>query len=179
MVGQSISKCRILTALLLAGVVAFQTGTALAQHHNNAKAPKKKTARQAVEALEEQWRVAQLAGDASAMDKLLADDFVGITAFGVTTKAQQLARVRDRIITLTQLNLTDIKVKLIGPVAVVTSRAEIAGTNEGASIKGVYRYTRVYQHLASGAWKITSFEATREGGPRNAVSARGSSETTP
>jgi ketosteroid isomerase-like protein len=153
------SRHRILMVAVLLGVVVCKPVAAFAVHHER---PKRVT-RQTVEALEEQWRLAQLNGDATAMDRLLSDDFVGITAFGqVTTKAQQLARVRDRVIVLTQLDLSDIKVKLIGPiVAVVTSRAEIKGTNDGVPISGIFRYTRVYQRLTSGAWKITSFESTR------------------
>jgi ketosteroid isomerase-like protein len=150
---------RILIVAVLLGVVAYQPLVAFAVHHPH----QKRATREIVESLEQQWRQAQLNGDAVAMDRLLSDDFVGITASGqVTTKAQQLARVRDRVIVLTQLNLSDIKVKLIGPiVAVVTSRAEIKGTNDGVPISGAFRYTRVYQRLASGMWKITSFESTR------------------
>lgn len=123
----------------------------------------KHATRETVEALEEQYRQAQLSGDVAVMDRLLADDYVGITAFGqVTTKAQQLARVRDRVVQLSQLEVSDVKVKRIGPiVAIVTSRAEVIGTNEGKPINGSFRYTRVYHRLPSGMWKITSFEATR------------------
>lgn len=128
-------------------------------HHTT----KKTVTRQTVEALEEQWRQAQLAGDAVAMDHLLSDDYVGISASGVvTTKTQQLARIKNRDLVVTRLYLTDIKVKLIHDVvAVVTSRAEVTGTNENGPIKGAFRYTRVYQRTPGGAWKITSFEATR------------------
>ena len=116
-----------------------------------------------VEQLEEVWRTAQLNADVDAMDKLLSDDYVGITMTGqVVTKMQQLDRIRERALVITQLDLSDIKVKLIGPiVAVVTSRAEVKGTNDGGPMSGTFRYTRVYQRLPSGAWKITSFEATR------------------
>ena len=128
---------------------------------------KKHAAKQQVEALEEQWRQAQLAGDVPTMDKLLSDDYIGITITGqVNTKAQQLDRMRMHKIALTRLDLGDRQVKLIGSIAIVTSRAEVEGTNEGASVKGTYRYTRVYQRLPSGVWKITSFEATRVPGPR-------------
>jgi ketosteroid isomerase-like protein len=58
-------------------------------------------------------------------------------------------------------------VKLIGSIAIVTSRAEVEGTNDGVPVRGTFRYTRVYQRLPSGMWKITSFEATRVPGPRN------------
>jgi ketosteroid isomerase-like protein len=169
---RSISTHRILMVALLLGVVACKPVAAFAVHHPH----QKRVTKVAVEALEEQWRQAQLNGDVTAMDHLLSDDFVGITAFGqVTTKEQQLARVRDRSFLLTQLDLSDIKVKLIGPiVAVVTSRAEIKGTDNGVPISGAFRYTRVYQRLINGTWKITSFESTRvptEGGGRGRAEA--------
>ena len=53
------------------------------------------------------------------------------------------------------------KVKLLGQVAIVTSLAEVQGQNEGLPLNGRFRYTRVYQRLPSGAWKITNFELTR------------------
>ena len=39
---------------------------------------------------------------------------------------------------LTRLDLGDRQVKLIGSIAIVTSRAEVEGTNEGAPVKGTY-----------------------------------------
>ena len=115
-----------------------------------------------VEKLEEQWRVAQLAGDVATMDKLLSDDFVGISMTGqVNTKAQQLSRIRSHAFVITRIDLGEMKVKLVGQVAIVTVRAFIEGTSDGAPMNGDFRYTRIYQHLPAGGWKITNFEATR------------------
>jgi len=117
-----------------------------------------------VEQLEEVWRTAQLNADVDAMDKLLSDDYVGITMTGqVVTKMQQLDRMRNRSLVLSKIDLDDVKVKLIGTTAIVTSRAEVEGTDDGASMHGTFRYTRVYTRLPSGSWKITNFEATRVG----------------
>ena len=159
MLRQFIPPCRVFVAAALLGAGLCRPAVAVGVHRKSVQ----RTTVKAVEAIEEQWRLAQLQGDAPAMDRLLADDFVGITAFGqVITKAQQLARVRDRVVVLTQFDLSDIKVKLIGPiVAVVTSRAEVKGTSDGIAVAGTFRYTRVYQKVANGPWKITSFEATR------------------
>ena len=119
-----------------------------------------------VEHLEETWRTAQLNGDVATMDKLLSDDYVGITMAGqVVTKVQQLDRMRNRQLVLTKIVLDDVKVKLIGTTAIVTSLADVDGTNDGESMHGTYRYTRVYSRLPSGTWKITNFEATRVGTP--------------
>jgi ketosteroid isomerase-like protein len=119
-----------------------------------------------VEKLEQMWRVAELNDDVDAMDRLLSDDYVGITMAGqVVTKPQQLDRMKNRSMVLTTIQLTDVKVKLIGTTAIVTSLANVDGTNDGEPMHGTYRYTRVYSRLASGAWKITNFEATRVGPP--------------
>jgi ketosteroid isomerase-like protein len=123
---------------------------------------KKRDAKHEVELMEQQWRQAQLAGDVPAMDRLLADDYVGISINGqVNTKTQQLDRMRNRSLVVTRIDFSDMKVKLVGQVAIVTSLADVDGTNENLPLNGQYRYTRVYQHLPSGAWKITNFELTR------------------
>src|SRR5258708_5524490 len=57
-----------------------------------------------IQALEEQWRVAQVAGDVPAMEKLLAPDFLGISMTGqVTDRAQQLERMRNRHLVLSKI----------------------------------------------------------------------------
>ena len=116
--------------------------------------------------LEDQWRTATLASDASEIDKLLSDDYVGISWNGqVSTKAMQLDRLRSRNFMLSRLDLSDVKVKVVGPIAIVTSTAEIEGVNDGNPVHGTFRYTRIYQRLISGNWKITNFEATRVPAP--------------
>ena len=133
------------------------------------KHEKKHDAKKQVEALEEKWRMAQLAGDISTMDRMLSDDFIGISMTGqVNTKAQQLDRIRRHQLVITRIELNDMKVKILDSVAIVTCQAEVEGTSEGTSMRGTYRYTRVYQHLPTGEWKITSFEATGIRPPRSA-----------
>jgi len=96
--------------------------------------------------------------------KLLSDDFVGINMSGqVVTKMQLLDRMRRRRTVLTRLDLDDVHVKLIGRTAIVTSLANVEGANEGVAMHGTFRYTRVYLRVASGAWQITNYEATRVG----------------
>lgn len=159
--GQPIRRCLTtaiaVLAVLFAGVGVRQV---LANSGSN---DKKSDAKHQVEALEEQWRVAQLAGDTATMGKMLSDDYLGISILGeVDTKSQELSRTANHRLVLTKIDLDDMKVKLIGAIAIVTSQARVEGTNDGVSVKGTYRYTRVYHRLPSGQWKITSFEATRE-----------------
>jgi ketosteroid isomerase-like protein len=145
-------------SLLFAIVIGFLDAPLFAkqQHHG------RKLAREQITDLEEQWRTATLSGDAVAMDKLLADDYVGISWTGqVNTKEMQMDRTRSHAVAIKSMQLSDIKVKVVQSVAIVTSRAEVQGAIDGRAIDGSFRYTRVYQKLPSGAWKITNFEATR------------------
>jgi ketosteroid isomerase-like protein len=114
-----------------------------------------------IEALEMQWRQAQVDNNIAVMDHLLADDYVGITANGtIETKSQAIALRKAGTIRITQLDLDDLKVRLYGDTAVVTSKADLQGVNGQSDISGVYRYTRVYNRRL-GQWKIVSFEASR------------------
>lgn len=112
-------------------------------------------------ALEHDWQQAMLDDDVPAMDNLLSDDYLGISATGeVFTKVQQLDHMRDRQFVVTSLETSDRKIKLVGNIAIVTSLAQVEGTIDGQTLHGLYRYTRVYQRLPGGIWKITNFEGT-------------------
>lgn len=122
----------------------------------------KRDVKRQIEQMEAQWRTAQLSGDIVTMDHMMSDDYVGITITGqVTTKVQQLARLRNHSLVLTRLDMQEMKIKLVGQVAIVTVRARVEGTSSVRPINGEYRYTRIYHQVPSGSWKITNFEATR------------------
>ena len=146
---------QILLVVLSGLLLALTAQLAAASHHP-------KEAKQQIFDLEQQWRLATLNGDVPLMDKLLSDDFVGISWTGqVNNKTSQLDRLKVRSLAITRMDIFDLKIKVVGAVAIVTSRAEIEGSSDGNPMNGTFRYTRVYQHLSSGAWKITNFEATR------------------
>ncbi len=152
------SRCSLFILLCL---LAFATPCAMARNASRDK-PK-----EVILSLEQQWRTATLASDPTEIDKLLSEDYVGISWTGqVNTKAMQLDRLRAHNVVLSRLDLSDVKVKIIGPIAIVTSIAQIDGTNDGKELHGAFRYTRIYQRMPSGAWKITNFEATRVPQPR-------------
>jgi ketosteroid isomerase-like protein len=118
--------------------------------------------RHEIDQLEEAWRNAALHHDAAAMASLLSEDYIGITASGtLQSKDETLASLRAGALQFSQLDLSDRKVRFYGQTALVTSRAEISGTNPNGPISGSYRYTRVYVRDDKGAWKIVSFEASR------------------
>ena len=134
----------------------------LASAQNRAHREHKRAERAQIVDLERQWQKAALADDIPAMDKLLSDDYLGITATGeVLTKTQQLDRMRDRKFMITKLETSELKIKLIGNIAIVTSLAQVEGASgDNEPLHGAYRYTRVYQRLGGNVWKVTNFEVT-------------------
>ena len=70
------------STVLLTAVVMGYSVPALGAGWNQPLHEKKHDAKRQVEALEEQWRQAQLIGDVATMDKLLSDDYIGITMTG-------------------------------------------------------------------------------------------------
>ena len=94
------------------------------------------------------------------MANMLSDDYLGIYGDGtLATKAETLTGVQKGAAHFTQIDTSDQKIRVFGTTAVVVSKAEVAGTNDGEDISGRYRYTRVY-HRSNGVWKIVSFEAS-------------------
>jgi len=155
---------RTKTAVLAIALCAAITLPAVAQKHPNTR----KTYKQVISHLEEQWRQAQANNDVATADKLLADDYQGISAQGmVSTKAETLARIQARQVVVHNLQVTDEKINVHGDTAVVTSQVTVDATNNATQppteIHSNFRYTRVYVRYASGAWRITNFESTHIG----------------
>ena len=130
-------------------------------HAGQAK-PKKHDSRHEIFDLENAWRNAVINSDTNAMGALLADDYMAITASGmVQTKQEALTNLRTHRIHITTLLLSDRKVRFYGKTAVVTSLAEVQGTNAEGDVSGSFRYTRVYVRDAQGKWKIVAFESSK------------------
>ena len=122
----------------------------------------KHESRREIDQLEEVWRNAVLQANTAAVDSLLADDYLAITASGtLQNKEETLNNLREGRTKFTALDLSDRKVRFYGSTALVTSLAEVNGATSDAELKGSFRYTRVYVRNPQGKWKIVSFEASR------------------
>jgi ketosteroid isomerase-like protein len=144
----------LLGALLLAvSVTPLYGGMARTEKHES---------RHEIDQLEEAWRDALLKANIAAMDSLLSDDYMAITPNGtLQSKEQALANLRSGSTHFTSLEVSDRKVRFYGGTALVTSRADVSGTNASGEFSGSFRYTRVYVRNERGEWKIVSFEASR------------------
>jgi ketosteroid isomerase-like protein len=114
-----------------------------------------------IENLESQWRAALMQNDVATINRLLADDYLGINPNGtLETKADALAQRRAGTTKISSIDPINLKVRVYGDTAVVTSQVQVQGRDGDRDISGRYHYTRVYSRR-SGEWKVVSFEASR------------------
>jgi ketosteroid isomerase-like protein len=147
------SRLAIGILVLLVGAAPLLAGMPRAERH---------AGRHFIDHLEDAWRAAILHGNITAMDALLADDYMAITPSGtLQSKEQTLANLRAGKVHFNSIDLTDRKIRFYGMTALVTSRAEVNGSGPEGDLSGSYRYTRVYVRDERGVWRIVSFEANR------------------
>ncbi len=147
------SVAALLFCLLATGVAQKSSGMPRGERHES---------RHEIDQLEQTWRNAIMTRDAQAMESLLADDYIAITANGtLQSKEQALTNLRSGTVNFAAIEFSDRKVRFYGQTALVTSRAEVTGSTGEGDISGNYRYTRVYVRDSKGDWKIVSFEASR------------------
>jgi ketosteroid isomerase-like protein len=128
----------------------------------------KKTYKQVIAQLEAQYIKAVSTNDVATVERMLADDYIGISAQGmVATKQQTVDRIKNRQMVVSKLDVLDQKIYIHANTAIVTSEVEIDAVNNATTpptpVHSQFRYTRVYLRFASGTWRIVNFESTHTG----------------
>jgi ketosteroid isomerase-like protein len=164
------SPIRLSRALVGGCLIVLAAGSVAPSLHAQKKHTKPhKESRRAdtreIEALEGKWRDAMVQGDSAGLEKLLADDFFGISSNGtVSDKQQYLQRMTHGDNKFTTIELMDLKVRMQATTAIAVSQARVSGALDGRQSSGVFRYTKVYGR-EGGVWRVLNFEATRVSGP--------------
>jgi ketosteroid isomerase-like protein len=115
---------------------------------------------QEVERLERSFGEAITRGIAAALDRLLADDFVGTNPLArVLDKKQTMAELGSPDYELESLMNEDIRVRLFGDVAVAKARGTAKGRYKGQDASGQFRYTRIWVKRG-GQWQAVAAQAT-------------------
>ena len=101
-------------------------------------------------------RHAQLTGDVATLDRLIDDSlmFTGPDG-GVYRKSDDLSAHRDGWVRITRLDPSEERIEVLGWIAVVSVRMEMAGTFRAEPFAGSYRYTRVWYASPAG-WRLVA-----------------------
>ena len=109
--------------------------------------------------MERDWTEAALKKDTAALDKILADDWVGQSPTGVSTKAQSLADLKSADYKVESQTLGEMKVRVFGNTAVVTGSDDEKSSYKGKDTSGHYLWTDVYVKR-HGRWQAAASQAT-------------------
>jgi ketosteroid isomerase-like protein len=146
------SKCSALVATVF--VLAALIGSTWAQD-----------VKEQLKKLEMDRAAAVVKGDTATLDKQTADDYVLISMSGrMSDKSQMLNGFKSGQSKLTSNDLSDLKVRVYGDVAVVTGKADVKGTLGGQDATGQVLFTRVYVKKDA-RWQSVSFQQTRVSNP--------------
>jgi ketosteroid isomerase-like protein len=114
-----------------------------------------------VKELESRWEAALTSRDTTAIEKIVADDFIGTSSTGKTgDKTTLLAEAKRDTNTYTSATSSDMIVKMFGPnVAVVTGIAKETGkTKAGKTFTHSYRFTDTWVER-NGEWQCVAAHA--------------------
>jgi ketosteroid isomerase-like protein len=105
-------------------------------------------------ALEEQLRLAMLAGDVFVLNRLIDDDLAFVTyTGGIADKAMDLAAHASRTLQLTAMTPSDRRIRRYGDIATVSVRMAVVGSYAGVPFDTAFRYLRVWRRTDD-AWRI-------------------------
>lgn len=100
-------------------------------------------------------------GDLATLDRLEADDWVGIDPAGnTTTKRASLEAIRGGHYRATLFQCDDISVRLFGETAIVSVRSTVQATYDGIDCSGIYRFTEVWIKRR-GRWQCVASHSSR------------------
>jgi ketosteroid isomerase-like protein len=109
--------------------------------------------------IERDWTQASLKGDATALGKILGDDWVGQGPAGTMTKAQVLAELKSGDNKTDSITLGDMKVRIYGDTAIVTGSDDEKSSYKGKDTSGHYTWTDVFVKR-KGHWQAVSSQGT-------------------
>ncbi|MDQ3252943.1 MAG: nuclear transport factor 2 family protein [Acidobacteriota bacterium] len=99
-------------------------------------------------------------GDATALDRILADDFIATSLRGrVANKAQYIKYSTRPNLSFHNFNTEEVKARVYGDAAVITGRTTVKGRYQDEEFDTQFRYTRLYVKRG-GLWQIVTSHLT-------------------
>ena len=132
-----------IVAVLLTGCVSLESGL-------------KNDPITALKQLDQERIQAQIGADAAALDRLYAEDFIGIGPSGtVRTKAQVIADFTSGSLRFQSITTDDVRWRVYGDTAVETGRSTMIGQDKGKAVPRDNRFTRVWIKEV-GRWRLVA-----------------------
>jgi ketosteroid isomerase-like protein len=99
---------------------------------------------------------AQINADAGALNRLYANDFIGVGPSGtVRTKPQVLSDFTSHELKFQSITTDEVRVRVYGNTAVETGRSTMIGEDKGKAVPRDTRFTRVWVRR-KGHWRLVA-----------------------
>ena len=137
-------------------VLVFTAASIALGQKQTARRPARRSADQVIRQVDHERIQAQIGADAAALDRIYADDFIGIGPSGtVRTKAQVIADFTSGNLKFQSIITDDVQVRVYGNTAVETGRSTMIGQDKGKAVPRDNRFTRVWIKQ-QGRWQLVS-----------------------
>ena len=141
--------------LVIAALVLTAVPIALGQQQS-ARREQRRSVEQAIRQLDNERIQAQIHADAAALDRIYADDFIGIGPSGtVRAKPQVLSDFTSGDLKFQSITTDDVHVRIYGNTAVETGRSTMNGQDRGKIVPRDNRFTRVWVKQ-QGRWRLVA-----------------------
>ena len=141
--------------LIIAVLVLTAASIALGQKQS-ARRDQRRSVEQVIRQLDHERIQAQIHADRVALDRIYADDFIGIGPSGtVRTKPQVLADFTSHDLKFQSITTDDVRIRVYGNTAVETGRSTMNGQDRGKAVPRDNRFTRVWVKQ-QGRWRLVA-----------------------
>lgn len=141
--------------LIIAVLVLTAASIALGQKQS-ARRDQRRSVEQVIRQLDHERIQAQIHADRVALDRIYADDFIGIGPSGtVRTKPQVLADFTSHDLIFQTITTDDVRIRVYGNTVVETGRSTMVGQDKGRVVPRDNRFTRVWVRR-QGRWRIVA-----------------------
>ena len=111
---------------------------------------------QAIKQLDNERIQAQIQADATALDRIYADDFIGVGPSGtVRTKAQVISDFTSGVLKFQSITTDEVQVRVYENTAVETGLSTMVGQDKGKAVPRDTRFTRVWVNQ-QGRWRLVA-----------------------
>ena len=142
--------------ILALAVVAFSAAAIAAGQGQGAIRDSERTVEQVIRELDNERIQAQIHADRTALERIYADDFIGVGPSGaVRTKPQVIADFTSGDLKFQSITTDDVRVRVYGNVAVETGNSTMNGQDKGKAVPHDTRFTRVWIKQ-QGRWRLVA-----------------------
>ena len=142
--------------LALAAVLALTATSMFPGEKQSASRDHRSAVEQAIRQLDKERIQAQIGADAVALDRIYADDFIGVGPSGtVRSKPQVIADFTSGDLKFQSITTDEVQVRVYDNAAVETGLSTMVGQDKGKAVPRDTRFTRVWI-MQQGRWRLVA-----------------------